>query len=247
MRCASLHRVYSTVTAIFVALVCGITVSSADTVYFNDADRGPSSTLQIGGITVSPWVFGDNGLGQPATVLGVGLGIDGGIGLIHEVNGGMHYAAGQEQADWGSYETGIHLAGDDTIDTINSVTLMPVFRIFSGLGTLLPDQLNFEMFFVYQPGGNYRGLSPPYTNPITFELLNSPHKDVFINITADFGQSIHFNEYRMAHLQDELTLEYGVTILSLDFTPVAEPSVVSLLVMALFGLVSLIRKARPYG
>jgi hypothetical protein len=46
-------------------------------VHFGDFTSGPSDTLQVGGVTVSVWTGFGGGFpptGQPATVLGAGLG-----------------------------------------------------------------------------------------------------------------------------------------------------------------------------
>ena len=67
---------------LFLVLVLSSQKASSVTVYFNDVDRGPDTSLQIGDVTVSVITWASTA--RAATVSGQGLGLDGGMGQIGE-------------------------------------------------------------------------------------------------------------------------------------------------------------------
>jgi hypothetical protein len=233
------------VTAIFGALtfILGGTVSSAVTVYFNDANLGPADTLQIGGVTVTG--------GQLATVSGLGLGKDNGIGPAGEFDQQMYFPAGQvgPETDMNSGVLQLNVEG-----VINSVTIVPYFSIFSGSGVLISDTLAFGITAWW--GGTPSGfpqvniaqssigqpitLYPSYSNPPPATTL------VQFQIASDFGEfNDYFLGYRMQHQSEEQTYQFGITVVSLDYTPVSnpgtvtfvpEPSAITFLGVGLIGL-----------
>jgi hypothetical protein len=210
----------------------GSTVSNAETVNFDDADRGPSNVLQVAGITISRCDFGW-GLGQPETVLGSGLG-SATLGPVDEVNGIMQYLPGDQ---YGTYEyEGLTFSANGPI---NSITIVPVFRAFTDSGVLLPDKHLFGIWFASVYNDWYL-IDPSVGNPITLVNPNptfgDPPRNVPVSLLVqwDFGQHIILDDYRREHLSEGLTIECGFTILSLDYIP--EPGTSALLGMSLFGL-----------
>jgi hypothetical protein len=219
-------------TSIFGAflLLSGGAVCKATTVYFNDADRGPAGTLQISGITITPY-----GAGQPTTVLGVGLGLDEGIGPMSEANQQAHWSAGMSAYD--SFATGGGLSFQ--VDGwINSITLAPVLRIYSGTGDLMPipDGLNLE-FHVNFPFGEWPIIPVDSNAPVTLtDLFGMQPSTCLVTPQSSWGADAWFSSYRQDHLSEEQTIQWGFTVISVDYTPVPEPGAFWILAIGLIGL-----------
>ncbi len=225
--------------------VSGAVVSSADTIYFDDATRGPDNTLQVGPVTITGFgYYGSNG--SPMTVLGSGLGSGGGVGPSNELNCDLHYSVGQSFFDSANVESQLNLSVNGTI---NSITFLPQFRIFSATGAQLPDQLGYEMSVQFSgvPGPGYVGIGIANEGkPMTIHP-SYPYPDgdsgVTFDWSTDFGFGSLFYDYRQQHLQEEQTIEMGVTILSMDYTLVPEPGVSGLLCVGL-GMCGLAARLR---
>jgi hypothetical protein len=233
------------------SLILGSGVASAKTVYFNDADRGPSDVLQIDGITVT---HTDTGIlptvGQPMTDLGVGLGFDDGIGLVGEVD---------QQARWSVGESGFDsLTGGDGLSfhvdgTINSITIMPVFRIFSGSGELMPIPDGLDLEFTSSPfltGGGFPTMPANTSTPVTLYapegLSGSVFSTFYLTPQSNYSPDFWFGAYRSDNLAEEQTLQWGFTVLSLDYTPATPAPEPTTTVLLVFGLPVLLG-VKKYG
>jgi hypothetical protein len=224
------------------ALMLGSPVADAVTVYFNDADRGPADTLQIDGVTVTG--------GQLATVAGLGLGKDNGIGTDGEFDEQMHFSSGQVGPDTDTKPGLLQLNVDGVI---NSITIVPNFSILSGSGTLMPDTLPFGIVSYW--GGTPSGF--PQVNiaqssigqpVILYPTSYPPSANTYVQfqIASDFGEfNDWFLNYREQNESEEQTFQFGITLLSLDYTPdpgsttisfVPEPSSITFLVIGLIVL-----------
>jgi hypothetical protein len=73
MSVGKVRRIRVLAAVLFFVFRVGVTGATA--VYVNDATRDPSETLQTSGVSLSPM----NG-GWPIAVVGLGSGIDGGVG-----------------------------------------------------------------------------------------------------------------------------------------------------------------------
>jgi hypothetical protein len=233
------------IVTVLVGLFSG-DVADGVTVYFNDADRGPSDILQIGDVTVSrpgSSQTGDQGYGKPATVAGVGLGLDGGMGSSGEWLRQLHFSAGSYAYDRTS-EGDLQL---DVAGGITSVTVIPVFRVYDSQGNLLPETFGFECGIIWQ-NSHYSLPVWDYINsnfdgsPITrYSWENDPNG--FSRAVFNWGSDMWPVEYdRQDSLSEERTLEYGLRIVSLDYTPAPEPRIATLSIMGLLGFTCLGRK-----
>jgi hypothetical protein len=234
-------------TAIIGALMFmfGSTVSNAETVYFNDANRGPSATLQIGPVTVSASPFGGVG-DQSATVLGAGLGISAGIGPIYEVNRAFYMTnvPGQPPGGPSSVETiSLSLASPDMV--VNSITLVPSVSAW-GPGGNVPIPTNFT--FVIRSGlgvGPYaqdRWIDASSSSVTLYAAQNNLYPHTGLTLRAEPDD--HFNDWSfreecqrvmLDNGLNEINVLVGVSILSLDYSVVPEPSAAMLLGMGLLG------------
>lgn len=202
-----------------------------DTVSFNDATRGPADALQIAGVTITGYNNTGGDAGQPATLLNYGLGVDNGVGPVSEIDRQQYFslafAGGFIPASDSGVVEGLTLQVDGTI---NSITVQPEFRIYSQDGTLLPGTLPFSIYCY----GNNPGSAGPHdeydylsgTNPVTISP-NFSVGSISIDITDGAGEYSNFQSY-LATLSGNETFQYGVSILSLDYTPVPEPSSLAL-------------------
>jgi hypothetical protein len=225
------------------ALMLGSTAANAVTVYFNDADRGPSDVLQIGGITITD--LGTGTPGQPNTVLGVGLGLDMGIGPVGEDYQQAHWSADQQSYDSFIGGDGLLLSVDGWI---NSVTILPVLKIYSGSGDLMPipSDLNLEFSTSFLFGGS--PIVPASGSaPVTLSaLFESTPSTFYLTPQMNSDPSSWFSSYRQDHFAEEQTLQWGFTVLSVDYTPVPEPGVIAFLASGLVGLLCARRARRSY-
>ncbi len=231
-------------------MVGGTLVSNGATVFFNDANRGPSGSLDIGGVTASTsatvWT---NGVGfsplttQTGTASGSGLGAVG-LGPDNSFNLLFHYSAGDSSYDWMASEGG-SLTLDNPNYMITSITLAP--SVTATLGSLSPVsvQLPFTATVLPAygggPGTHEISSSGPATYTVSF--YNGPDSPSFITSTLSLtsllnGMSDGFPaaQYRQQNLSDDMTLDYGFTVVSLDYTMIPEPGTVSLLVLCLGSL-----------
>ena len=213
------------------------TVASAVTVNFDNATLGPSDLLQMGGITVTPYDNGNPSAvagGQVKTTAGYGLG-NTALGPGDEVDSEMQFLPTQS-----SYRdpSSIQLDGlqFSVEGTINSITLLPVFRAYAN-GVLLPDQCSF---FIYASGvGSNCGsqadlLDPASGTPITLSgsnLLNGGGAPSILNLSVFFdmpeGEAGLF-PYETQNLSATVNVEFGFTIQSIDITPAPEPTTVAI-------------------
>lgn len=223
------------------SLILGNIAASAETVYFNDADRGPNNMLQIDGVTVTHTGTGIlPAVGQPVTVLGVGLGLDEMIGSAGQDNQQAHWSAGASGYDSISGGDGLSFQVDGTI---NSITFMPVFRIFSGSGALMPipDDLNLEFTSSYfLSGGGFPTMPANGNTPVTLYategLPGSVFSTCYLNPQSNYSPDSWFGAYRSKNLAEEQTLQWGFSVLSLDYTPATptpEPATIILLTMGI--------------
>ena len=228
-------RVIKTANFGTLIFILGTTAANAETVYFNDMDRGPANVLQIGGVTVTHTGTGSSS-GQPTTVQGVGLGFDNGIGLPGEVDGQAHWPAGQNNAD--------SFLGGDGLDfqvdgDIVSITIMPEMRIFSASGDLMPIPDNMELEFTSSrllQGGPYPEFSANTSMPITLSVSGGAIlASCYLTPQMDWSPDYWFSDYRQSNLAEEQTLQWGFTVISLDYNPVPEPGVANILMLGLFA------------
>ena len=238
-------------------MVGGAFVSEGATVYFNDANRGPSGSLDIGGVTISTSaVVWTNGIGysplntQTATTSGAGVGAVG-MGPSDGINLLFHYSAGDSSYDWMSGESA-SLTLDNPNLMITSVTVAPT--VTATLGSLAPVamQLPFTTFVLPASGGGPGSHELSSSAPASFgvSFYNGPSSPFFITseITLSsalngMGDGFPAAQYRQQNLSDDLTLDYGFSIVSLDYTVVPEPGGATLLVLGLAGLVWKRRKS----
>jgi hypothetical protein len=223
-------------------VMVGNTVANAVTVYFNDADRLPASMLQIDGVTIT-----DSGTagqaGQPTTVQGVGLGFDDGVGFAGEVDMQAHWSAGEMTSDSVLGGDGLYF---NVNGYINSITIMPVMRILSSTGSLMtiPDGLSLEFSCsTLLSGGPNPEFSANTSSPMTLAVDNIAVGSLsacYLTPQMDWSPDYWFANYRNANLSQEQTLQWGFTVLSLDYTPVPtsvpEASPTTYLMAGLIGL-----------
>jgi hypothetical protein len=229
-----------------VLILVGASAAPGGTVNFGDANRGPSDSLYINGITISgESSFWTNGIGwtpQPgpvSTKSGSGLG-GSAVGPIDSVDGQVHYAAGDSSPDWQSFET-LDLNVDVT-NMINSITIVPHFTV---LGSSGPGILPFTFHLIPSGAGGFGDHQIRTTDlesQLSFQVsyYDGPDFPYFITsqISAwsaidgpNIGTEIY--EYRQQHLTEDLTFQFGFTIESMDYSVIPEPSATALFGVAL--------------
>ncbi len=218
---------------LFLVLVISSQNASAVTVYFNDADRGPATSLQIGDVTVSVIAFASTT--SAATVAGQGLGLDGGMGQIYDFDEQITQING-DHVNYGYndfQEPGLlELTVPGTID---SITLLPFARVYSPSGDLLPDQPQFDIYCTLSFVSDHPQASPGMATTLYWNGPGSVS-------TVDIGIGHNLPPDYWLNLDAGDTAELGFTILSLDYTPVPEPSAVCLFVAGSFALLYANRK-----
>jgi len=226
----------------WLALILILASSSANAVivYFDDATRGPSDTLEIGSVTISPLLGGGNVGGQVATVAGFGLGLDNGIGSIGEIERQQHFSANQTlpyEPDSDSGPDGVDLAVNGII---NSVTILPNFSIIQN-GSTLSEQLPLD-FYCF-PIAEYPFLIPPFSGPVTIDAsFITTASTVELQMNGDWGGEYwRFWGTDFRDPTQEQSFQFGFTIQSLDYTPAPEPASLSLLAFGMLAIISKIR------
>src|SRR3954464_15647979 len=121
--------------------LCGGIALNAAAVQFNDADRGPANSFQVGDVTVSA-TSGGPFYGLPATVSGPGLGSAGPVGESYSLDQQLHYSAGQSFPDATARENSITFEIDPAY-TFTSVTILP-YLMLSGAAASPPCSFTME-------------------------------------------------------------------------------------------------------
>jgi len=217
-----------------VALIMAEGIVPGATVYFNDASRESTTTLQVDGVTITG--------SQLVTVPGLGLGLNNGIGPAGEFDREMHFPAGQIPPD-NDLQPGVLQLSVNGI--LNSVTIVPHFRIFDAAGNLTGDILTFGIID-YFPGETFGDIPEDVINASSIEqplsLYPTPPitpgspNTVQFQIASDFGEfNDFFVGYRTDHQSQEQTFQFGFSVLSLDYTPIPEPGMISLLALGFAG------------
>ena len=237
--------------ALFVASCAIFSVGGAfaDTVSFDGATQGPANSLTIGGVTIT----GYNGLGgnpgQAASVTGGGLGSANGVGPIDEIDRQQYYSSSFAnglipQTDTGVVE-GLNLQVNGVI---SSITILPVFRIYDSEGNLVTGDLPFSIYIqgnASTPQGSfYQYLSG--TSPITINFNSAAaaaDSSIWIDISDGEGEYSNFQSYRQQNAGANQTFQFGITILSMNYSPVPEPSTVAMTTLGL-GALWLLRRLR---
>jgi len=221
------------------ALILGLAEANAITIRFDDADRPPSDTLTVGGVSVTGNAWGGPGL--PCTAFGLGLGSDI-LGSSFSIDCVSHYSSGDLFPDRSLAES-LRLAVDGVI---NSITIMP--RI-----TVLETGESLDLFFEVAPlsYSSDHLLNTPHFTPVESDgapttIICYPRAPVVdFAIAGDFGEDAYFIDNRVSRGLPAETLVFGFSILSLDYTPASVPDTASsacLLGIGIFGIVCAGRK-----
>ena len=212
------------------ALIIGPARANAITIRFDDANRPPSDTLNVGGVTVTGGTGYGGSPGRPATALGFGLGSDV-LGSSFALDRFAHYSSGNGFPDSHSSES-LRLTVDGVI---NSITIMPRISVLETGESL---DLSFEINLGwYAPSIDYRIVECNGT-PTTILNRYSTASSVLLDISGDFGEDLYFRENRISRGLPEETLVFGFSIVSLDYTPVPDTaSSACLLGIGIFGIV----------
>jgi hypothetical protein len=207
--------------------------AQAAEIFFDDANRGPAGEMIVGGVQITAF-SGTYGMSSPtdaSTVGGVGLGADA-LGPLGWVSRQDHYPAGQQASD-SQLSEGLFLTVDGRI---TSFTVRPEC---SAVETGQPLNLPFEIRYSGDPGQNFCVLDPSSYSAVTIDLSGytvNPLHNLFIDITGDFGEAPYFDAYRHANLAPDITIQYGFTLVSLEFTPAPEPTAGAVLGLGLAGI-----------
>jgi hypothetical protein len=218
--------------AALLSLLALIVFSTADalavTIDFTDMDRGPSETLQVDGVTISPGTaFGDDGSSMPATVAGIGLGSAtigsaGALDRIQDITGFMRESLS------------LMVSG-----SIHSVSITPFFSIVGSKEQIfLPFDISWSFFG--SGGPIYRTLDSD--SPTGIGIHPSLNIDTIqVGLQSDFGNpavQLYLSEH------PDATVQFGYSITSLNYTPagVPETSTVMLFAIGLAGIGLLRRK-----
>lgn len=233
--------------AFSLALILATSNASAFVVSFDDADRGPSDTLQIGAVTVSSVGSRSN---QPTTLSGTGLGLAGGVGSDDEIDAEFHFPAGSMHTDRQSFEDWLYL---DVAGLINSVTFVPHCRIFDALGGEVADKVHFIAIAHTPDSPSVRVYNDIYpTNDDQAMTLNLDYDNpgnltttrVGFLVIGDSDGPGAWESYRSQHQSVEQTIQVGITIRSINYTSIPEPGAGALAAAGLLGICSAARRRR---
>lgn len=212
--------------------------SQGVSVNFGDANRSPSSTLVLDGVTVTGFSWNGGASGQPATIVGMGLG-SATLGSAGSLDRQIHFLAGTFGADLDLQEgLGVSVNG-----RINSITFAPYFSIVNSAGSIcLPFQLMVSPVSVSlgdndpAPCPDWISFNSPYPTEITYSGIFDRNGVSSFNITLGGSGNTQFYDYLEAQNFPDVTFEFGVQIKSIDFTPVPEPGMLSMFCLGLLGL-----------
>jgi len=218
------------------ALIFGLAQANAITIRFDDADRPPSDTLNVGGVTVTGGVRGP---GLPATAFGVGLGSDSlGSGSSFAIEQVANYPAGVVGSHLRPYES-LQLTVDGMI---NSITIMPRISVILETGESLDLTFGFLLLENGSLPGSWRQVECDGTSK-TIDLTSSGAPSVDIWLESNFGEDLVVDAYRSPLGYPAVSIVYGFAIQSLDYTPVPDTAnSACLLGIGIFGIVCAGRK-----
>ena len=223
------------------ALIIGLAQANAITIRFDDANRPPSDTLKLGGVTVTGDGWG--GPGRPTTAFGIGLGSDV-LGSSFAIEQVAHYSAGSYVHDSQVNYESLRLTVDGVI---NSITIMPRISVLETGESL---DLLFQIApLSYRSDGSIMG-PPAWTNVesdgTSSTLLNQIYPlacRVDLAVQGDRGEDSFFESSRISRGFPDETLVFGFAIVSLDYTPVPDTAnSACLLGIGIFGIVCAGRK-----
>ena len=228
--------------------------AEATVISFDSVTRAASDVLIIDGVTIAPNATLGSGEGagvggQVATVQGIGLGTTGLLspGFIDRFD---------SYGDCSS--TGLCHGNDSSVSLsvdgrINSVTLQ-FYHTLDGPPKNPEDNCcSFEWAWLARNGVSPSGPSfevqndtDPTLATLDFSTWNDRPFSVDIGVLANFGQFLHQVTYLQNHGFPDATFTFGLSIVSLDYTPdpVPEASTVALLGAGLLHLVRRRRTAR---
>jgi hypothetical protein len=207
-------------------------VVHGDTINFNDANRGPGDSLQIGDVAVSP--YGEAG-GQVESASGYGLG-NTALGPGYEVENVMQFLPTENSSRSPSSEvwSGLQFSVDGFI---NSITLLPVFQAYQN-GTPLSDQCSFYIAVIAM-GSQEQWLDPSSGNPITLSgpdlnphgiPISSLSLAVYYDMPGGDGSLL---PYEQQDLSSTIDVQFGFSVQSMDITPAPEPAALALAALGL--------------
>jgi hypothetical protein len=230
---------------IAVLLVTGFLAPSARAgiVTFSDVTRCPSDPLVIRGVTVSGSGLSGEGAGLPATVSGVGLGsaLLGSFGVVDRID---RYIGSSGES---TVSEGITLTVDGTI---NSVTILPFFVALEGAPVQLPfDIMSYAQVEIFP---QWYHLDPTNRTPVTISYGSNDGagiSSVYFGISSNaglLGEQMHFMPYLSENGWPTVTFDYGITVLSMDYTPNSVPDPSSSLLLLGMSLTSLVAARRRW-
>jgi hypothetical protein len=213
--------------------------AGATFVDFTAATRGPANSMVIDGVTVA----GDEGA-LVSTMCGEGLGLVG-VGFNSAIERILWWDEGDE-FDHGAGQVRDGELSLSVDGTINSFTILPFMKILDGPqpDTLPGFEMSYRPWYPDQATTDYSNAMKPTDppTPVTFTFRQDrplPVQIRDIGLYSDFGQYIYFSEYRTKYNNPASTIQFGFSILSIDYTPtqpVPEPGTLTLLVPAALAL-----------